>query len=444
MSIQPTTYPRSGLLIDRRARAHRDEAVVIAFLGAALLVRCFIPSGLVDLFEHYSTLGGSILEKLHPGAYALIALTGLVLFTQEYTPSVQNQTFARGSYALLLAVLAAVVIGLLTGRTGGISYLLDSLIMGSIVGLTMLRLSSAGRARILTFLLLLLVFNDLLLFGEYATHNRLMPYIYHEPFFRPTAFLGHPLMNGLINATAIAFVWVMPWSNARKVSFTIFFMTACFASGARMASIFSVLAALMCMWVELGRSARKGKIDEGALITISIVALGVVLIAITIVVLSGLADRLIANGFFNDGSSQSRFLIYGIFKYMNFQQLMFGISREWATYMITQILNLPRSESPIVDFVVQFGIVGTVILVSGLVVFFLSYARASANAFVIIGTMIFAATASTNNTFSGKGADMAFFAAFVLGATGTIAAKRPTKSLPFRRQVNEEVASRPS
>jgi hypothetical protein len=419
MSNPPATFPSSAMRVDSRSAAHRDETMLLWMLGVALSVRLFVPSGLLDLYIHYSQLGGSIFEKVHPGAYLLVALAALILFTQDYKRTQRSVGVARGSYLLLIAVSAAIVVGLLTGRTGGISYLLDSLVLGPIVALTMLRLSPSGQLKILALVLYLLAINDVFLFFEFLTHNRLMPYIYHEPFFRPTAFLGHPLMNGLINATAIAFVWVMPWSSARKLAFSLFFLAACFAAGARMASIFGVLATLMCTWVELGRSVRKGRIDEGAMLTISIGALAFILIALSIVVLSGLADRLVSYGFFNDESSQSRFQIYGMFRYMTFSQLMFGMSREWASYITTEVLNLPRSESPIVDFVVQFGIIGTVILVSGILAYFWSMAFATRNAFAMVGSMIFLATASTNNTFSGKACDMAYFAAFLVGSLGS-------------------------
>jgi len=416
MSIQPATYPHSGRRIDRRAAAYRDEGLLLGLLGIALTIRAFIPTDLLDLFVHYSTLGGSIFEKIHPGAYLLLALGGLVFFTQDTSTNLRDRSVKNGSYALLVAMGAAIVVGLLTGRTAGVSYILDSLILGPIVGLIMLRMSPRGQSKILVYILTLLIINDFLLFFEFATHFRLMPYRLHEPYFRPTGFLGHPLLNGLVNATAIAFVWVTPWSNARKLALSIFFMAACFAAGARMATIASVLATVMCTWVELGQSARKGRIDEGAFITIAIAAMAFVLIVITIVVLSGLAERLIGFGLFNDQSSQSRFQIYQIFNYMSFTQLMFGISHEWANYMITNILNLPGSESPIVDFVIQFGIIGTVMLVAGMLIYFWCYATAPRNAFAIVGTMIFVATASTNNTFSGKGSDMAIFAALLVGS----------------------------
>ncbi len=417
--------------MDRRAAAYRDETVLLGLLGIALTVRFLIPTDLMDLYVHYSSLGGSMFEKIHPGAYLLLALSGLILFTQDTAPSSRDATVKRGSYMLVAALGAAIFVGLLTGRTAGVSYILDSAILGPVVALTMLRLSPRGQAKMLVFLFVLLIVNDLLLFYEFATHNRLMPYKYHEPYFRPTAFLGHPLMNGLINATAIAFVWVTPWSNARKLVLTIFFMAACFAAGARMATIFSVLAAMMCTWVELGRSARKGRIDEGALSTIAIAALAFLLIVITIVVLSGLADRLIGFGFFRDDSAQSRFQIYELFNYMSFSQLMFGMSHEWANYVITNVLNLPRSESPIVDFVIQFGVVGTLILVAGLVAYFWNLASAPRNAFAIVGTMIFVATASTNNTLSGKGCDMAFFAALLVCSFSAPASQKFTAR--FRR-----------
>jgi hypothetical protein len=432
---------------DSRARAHRDEPWLLTLLATAVIIRLFIPTQVMDLVVHYSTLGGSVLEKVHPGAYAIFALSALIIFSQEYTPSRRDSRVARGSNALIIAIATASTLGLVTGHAQGVSYLLDSLILGPLICLSMLRLSDANKFRLLPFLLLLLAANDVVLFAEFATHKRVLLYNYEEPYFRPTAFLGHPLVNGLINATAISFVWVTQWSNARKLAFTLFFLAASYAAGARMASIFSTICAIVCVWIELGRSTRKGKIDEGALITIAIVSLGALLVVITVVVLTGLADRLVSNGFFEDGSSQSRFTIYRVLDYMTGQQLLFGISRDWAVYITTQVINLPRSESPIVDFVVEFGIIGATILVGSLAYFFWSISNVSRNAFIIVGTMIFVATSSTNNTFSSKGPHMAIFAALLMSALGSPAVEhfKRARALPKNApHWGPRLASRPS
>ena len=126
----------------------------------------------------------------------------------------------------------------------------------------------------------------------------------------------------------------------------------------------------------LGQSVRKRQIDEGLLVVGAFITFSLIILAVAVIVFSGLAERLVASGL-NDLSSQSRLLIYGIFGYMSPDQLLFGMPRLLAEYIITNNLNLPRSESSLVDYVIEFGFVGTTIIVSALVYFYWQLVKGS-------------------------------------------------------------------
>jgi hypothetical protein len=420
MTIAVSSTIRSRAGASARPVAAETFDLLLPALCVCLAIRIFIPFEVLALFEHYTSLGGSIFEKIHPGAYLLFVLSGFALTTRSRQRTVGDRAIARGSWIFLAAIVVVGVLGLATGRTQGLSYLLDSLALGPLVCLTMTRLSDRNKYRVMAFVLVCLILNASVLFPEFLTKSRLFPYDIPEMTFRPTAFLGHPLANGLASATAISFLWATDWKFPSKIGLTLFLVAACFVSQARMASIFSVLAALSCTWIYLTQSVRKKVIDEGTLVLAAVVTLGIILTVLVVIVASGFADRLIELGLFNDASSQSRFIVYSIFGYMTRNQLLFGMPRVLAEYYLTQSLKLISSESSVVDFVVEFGIVGTTVTIIGLLNFLRQLAVASKSIYVWIGVFVFMAVAATNNTLSGKGPQAAIIAALAVGAMGAM------------------------
>ena len=295
----------------------------------------------------------------------------------------------------------------------------------------MLRLNERDKLKIVHFLIICFALNALALFPEFALKRRIMPYDFIEPTFRPTAFLGHPLVDGLVCAVAIPFVWVTRWSPGTKFLLTFFFVAACFVAQARIAAVFSVIAAVASVWLFLGQSVRKRQIDEGLLVVGAFITFSLIILAVAVIVFSGLAERLVASGL-NDSSSQSRLLIYGIFGYMSPDQLLFGMPRLLAEYIITNNLNLPRSESSLVDYVIEFGFVGTTIIVSALVYFYWQLVRAANSSFVTLGVGVFIAVAASNNTFSSKGAHSALIAALCMAALGAREVARSRRTVAPR------------
>ena len=394
-----------------------DRPVIVTLLSICLFLRMFIPNQILDLFEHYTSLGGSDAEKIHPAAAILLLLAAAAVFFLDYPKTPRNRAIAKGCWLAIAAIVAVSILGLATGRTQGFSYLIDSILLGPGLCLFMLRMNDRDKYKIVHFLIICLALNALVLFPEFILKRRVLPYDFEEASFRPTAFLGHPLINGLVCAVAIPFVWVTRWNAGVKFFLTFFFVAACFVAQARMASVFSVLAAVISIWVFLAQSVRKRKIDEGTLIVAAVATLTLLISAIAVIVFSGLAERLVSSGL-NDSSSQARFVIYGIFNYMSHTQLLFGMPRKLAEYIIENSLKLPRSESSIVDYVIQFGIVGTAVIVSALLYFYWQVIKTARSTFVAIGVAVFIGVAATNNTFSSKGAHSVIIAALCMGSLG--------------------------
>jgi len=394
--------------------------VPTAFI-AALLLRISLPWELLDLFWHYSTPGGSIFEKIHPGAYALFIVCTAVYITRARSSDSVDRKLDSASKQFILALLAVILLSVATNHVQGVSYILDSVLLSPIVAMAMLKLNRAEHMRIFHILIWFMIANDVLTFVEYVTHFRLFPYQYaineSAAVFRPAALLGHPLVNGLLNAIFIPLVWLLPTTTTRRVVLMLFFLAADFASGARIASIAGLAITLMSSWLYLWQSAKQRRIDEGVMVVSALLAVGVILLAALVIVTSGLADRLLQNGLaFTDQSSRSRFDVFRILGYLTKQQLMFGVSREWSTYLLTKQLSLQAIENPILAFVVEFGIVGTTILVTGLLYFIWRLARISGGNFVSLSILTFVVIEATSISIASKGPQMALIGALYVSA----------------------------
>jgi hypothetical protein len=168
---------------------------------------------------------------------------------------------------------------------------------------------------------------------------------------------------------------------------------------------------------------RKGETDEGAVVVASIGTAAMLVLLLVLIVVSGAAERFEKLGLFTDASSQTRFRIYRIFDYLTWNQVVFGVPLHWATYIENTILKLPTSESPVVDMVVQFGVIGTSILIPALFYYFWRLGT-KADLYVAMSVIMFLTVTSTNNDFSAKGPAMAFITTLIVSARTVVWARK--------------------
>ena len=102
-----------------------DRPVIVALLSICLFFRMFITNEILGLFEHYSSVGGSDAEKIHPAAAVLLLLAFCVAFFLDFPPTPRNKSISKACWVLIAALGAVSVLGLSTGRTQGFSYLID-------------------------------------------------------------------------------------------------------------------------------------------------------------------------------------------------------------------------------------------------------------------------------------------------------------------------------
>ena len=415
-----TKRPNSAFVAKgRRASASGigEDVWVIFFLLVA--VRIFLPWEVLDQFEHYTHPGGSFAEKIHIAAYGIFLVSALFLIFNPGRATRMQAQALRGAVWLAAGVGATILLTLLTGRTQGASYLLDSILVAPAAAIVIAQMSPMQLHRLFRSIVILLLLNDMLAFVEYIAHIRFLPYPNSESFFRPTALLGHPLINGLLNATAIPFVFLAPWRIAVRMFLATVFFVTCFAVGARAASIAAVAAMMACLWLYLRRLVAARRIDRGMLVVGGAASLVLVAIAVGAVVATGLADRLIEYGF-SDQSAIARFNIYSVFDFMSVQQILFGMPRPQYEYLASTMFSDKVVESPVVLYTFEFGIVGATIVVAA-ILRYLWGLGAGKSALLKLGVFVFLLVGSTNTTFSGKSPAMIFVTVLAMSGAAYLA-----------------------
>ncbi|HEY6578733.1 MAG TPA: VpsF family polysaccharide biosynthesis protein [Rhizomicrobium sp.] len=399
--------------ISQQVRLPRSTPYFAAFV-LVLLARIYIPASLLDEMFSYDRSGGTIFEKFHPGAIAIALLFALMLATVGWLPRVREPKIIRSSILLVGGCILTGAVQVYYGRTSGLAYLADSVIVGPLVAAMMLTLTNRERINVGLFILAALVVNDMILFIEFATSTRLLPYAEPEPFFRPTALLNHPLANGLVNATAVVYVLTLPLPARMRLFLMLMFVGACFASGARFATIASVLGAVIAIWTMLHERSRRLKISA-KLVVIVFVQIAVVLGVLVYILLAlGLAKRMLLLGF-HDSSTESRFTAFYILELFPVRDLMIGADPRSLATVMNVGLGIQTIENPVVAMITQFGIIGCAIILPLLTYFLLTLARCN-NRLILLAVVVFVITGSTNNTFAAKGPTIALIAALAMSA----------------------------
>ena len=385
--------------------ARRANAVSLALFLAtvlALATRICLSPAMLDNFYDYVSEGGAFYEKIHIGSYLLVGLLPVALFTRP--------VFLRGAeiakfrdlfrFFGLLAILIALLVG--TGRTSSIGNLVDTYLVAGAAGLVLLAQNSLYRRRLGEIVLLILLLSATMGLFEAVTRIRFIPYVEGEAAFRPTGLAGHPLMLGLLCATAMAFVPLTAWKPWIKVAAMVLLFVATAASGARFALIiatFEVLALVLIVpWTSLSRAAeRKAKLA----VLIMVLMGGAILVGV--LAAGGLLSR------FSGGVVDQNFLartdIYKVFAHVSWQQVMFGMEVQELLKIVNDKLRLPFIESTPVELTFQLGLLLAIPFALLVVWLILRLLRGQPRT-AWIGTMVFFVVALSNNTLSQKNASV--------------------------------------
>lgn len=382
-----------------------------AGLCLAILLRIGLPAPVLDIFTGYSLSSSGALAKMHPGLYLLVPFVAAIYLSRRIELD-RQETRALAAIFIFACVIAGLMAYMVAaGHARMMGYLVDTYGAAIVAALGLLAVPAHHRARIGSAVILLLVASALVGSVEYATKTRILPYALREESFRATGLAGHPLLLGLMSATAIPFVATLRWPAVFKLAAVAVLLAGTVAAGARIAQLSAMLAVLgtgLTVHLPTARPSERQQLRALLLIgaTISLFA------AVAVLAAGGFLDRL--SGGLVDDSSMARVEIYRIFGLVSWKEILLGADVDHISYLAKYRLDIPIIESSVVFFVFQFGLIGAVVFASSLLLV-IGRLLAGAPATVNVGAAIFFLVALSNNTLSAKGPAIVLL--FVLLAT---------------------------
>ena len=392
-------YGDASLAAGARANSPVYTGALFLLFALALLLRASLPPPFLDTFINYTPDYGSIVEKIHPGTYALAGVFALTLLTVRARIDAWSYRTGAGLLGLGAAIALLIVYLAMAGRTSAAGYLIDTYVAAMFAGLTLLLFPPAVRARAGELMLALILVSSALGIVEYLTRTRIMPYPTGEPIFRPTGLAGHPLTLGLLGATAILFVSMARWSPAIRLAAIGLLFIGVAAASARIALLAAAVAVFFAILGGTGRggsSAQRARLRSLLLVGGTIGLVG----AITVLAMSGFLDRFIARGLL-DTSAMARVDVYRLFALTEWRDILLGTDIVTISKIAEQQLGLLAIESSPVILVYQFGVFGALLFAAALL---MAIARALSGAPIAayIAVMLFFAVALSNNTLTTK------------------------------------------
>ena len=313
--------------------AQRDVVTYWLVAASITLYATLSAPALASLGIPYDLPTGPMVAKIHPGGY-LMGLAAIAALFALQSP-LPGPTRPRGVVLAIAAYLGCMLFDLAWAMSqhgaAGIAFFFDTLLVPGIAALLLLHMSDADRARLLRWMILLLLVNAGIALGEFALQSRLVPLdvgrddIVPEDVFRSSALLGHPLANALVTITVLPAVLLMPWPPLWKAGALVLLVLALLSFGGRSSVLVGAFVYGLAGAIEVVRRVVAGRLRYrqlmGGLVVIC-TGLGIVLSAVA---LTGLGER-IYGGLSWDNSAQVRLLAFHTLDFVHGPQWWTGFS----------------------------------------------------------------------------------------------------------------------
>lgn len=376
----------------------RYARIVMILFCIGLFPRILLSDGFLNLVYPYTTEGGNFIGKIHPGNYLMMFCAGLLYLGPGLRFHADDVPLLR-SVIIFLAVLSAIcVFNFAQGRTGAAGYVLDIYVTTAVAIVFVLAMPFQWRAVLGKLIVFMMVVNAVLAIIEFNIGRLLIPPTLVPAEFRPTGFLGAALNAGVVNITVAIMLIGLRINTLLKVVGVTILVFGIFISGSRTAMIFSTVA--MPLAILVSAYVRKEGFSIGVT-ALLLLAAGIIAVPLLFFVASelGLLSRF-QTGYVDD-SAQTRIDIYRVFEFVEWKDILFGANILEIRKIAQQTLGIEHIESPIIFFVFDMGLIGSLCFVAVFANLLISLGRKT-HPTIGIGLLFFVTLAATNNTLSSK------------------------------------------
>lgn len=330
--ILGNTAIQAQTVISRGNPDHALRAVDMLFLFGFSL-RLLLSNFVMNSITSYTSPGGSIFEKFHPGSY-LILLAFILAKPLQLRIRLGRPLTEASLYFLLILASSLVFIVLRSGMSS-VAYLIETFVVAVLAGLYLANAPVRLSSICLKLIIFVVALNSILALFEYATQTYFLPtddYDFYQ--FRSFAIFGHPLLNALLTGTVALLVLRERLLGGWSGLFFVLALLAILAFGARAALVMLTLLTVSslvwthCRELLIGRARMLQIFATSAALLVGAGGLAYALLA------TPLGERFVALSSFDDGSSLTRLYAFSIYESLTPSQFWFGISPSLKALLI--------------------------------------------------------------------------------------------------------------
>jgi len=414
-----------------------NQRVLMALLVLALAQMLLLPGPLLAEFTDYAKPGGgNPLFKVHFYSYTLFLALALVVACVGPVRFTAKQIELRPGIIQFAAVIAlCTAVTILRHGIGGVAYMVDTQFAAPLAAMLVFSLGEQRRQKLTTWLIYFVTFNAAIgIVERIVSIHFFIGLDFDSEFFRATAFLGHPLHNALITSSMMFLVPAMPWSAGRKTMVLSICLIGILAFGARSAFALTILLGIAAALYFGARALVRGEMKSSTLaaapwIGVLALAAGTALTLGTV-----LGERIVALAKF-EGSAQARVYAFDIFKYLNMNDILYGITDTKIRFILKLDQNLEILENCWIAILLMLGAILFAVYALSLLGFLRSIARGR-GAIAAFAILNFILMASTSNSLSTKSPALALFTVALCGIPLVASRRRPVEDgVPARYEV---------
>lgn len=314
---------------------------VIRFIPVSLFL---LSNSLLNVLGiNYMGSGGSAAGKLHPSFYITLVAVGLTFLLARRAPV---QTWIKRSFvfplvAASIATLAAIVLG--RPGSGDSSAALVTFLTPALIAYVLQFASERTRLFCTRFMAAFFITNSLIGLVELGTSWRLLPYYVSDTVItfdnRPTALLGHPLLNALMTGVVLLSLVTRQITDGLPLSAQLqmaLHATALFAFGGRASLLLFVLITTVYVIRHSGLLVRV-RVRQSAR-SMLLALLGIVFFGILSV--AGVTEALFERFVSASDSTNTRFAAFELLNMLSLTEWLIGTDTSARAYYL-MILETP-------------------------------------------------------------------------------------------------------
>jgi hypothetical protein len=386
-SYAPSRALRASLFVGLPARGATHASVPpFAFALTFLAVMAsFTISGntLTVLGIHYSGPGGNPLLKIHPATYLAVMAAIASLISGSSAQSKLGYIFGKApalfffiGFTIFCAAFSAVNVGI----TGAGVYV-DNYLSAGAIAIAMFSANGRQRRIIAHLILVLCVINVLISLAEYVHQEHFIPLEINSgdgkdlatdeksEEFRPAALYTHPLTGAMATAFGL-FLALETKMRFRTAAICVgTFAVGLLGFGGRAALVITIGLIVVRVVITLARDFLNGRINGRLLGTILIAVCLLGPLTTYLLTETPVGERIAGRAYYDD-SAEVRSDQWRVLSKVNTQQALYGTPVPDLALIYEQV-GLTGVENPLILVFLNLGIIGSPILVLGLVIYFL-------------------------------------------------------------------------